>query len=288
MLNKLGLTVPVLLDGGLGTELQKGGMEAGKSTISQNLERPALLAKIHTAYIEAGAQVIAANTFAGNIAILRKSGIAQQEEQLNLQGMRLAKQMAAGLALTAADIGPTGEFFQQDFDFHSVKEIFVRQARILIKEPPDFFFIETMFDLREALAALAGIKEVCGDIPVAAGMTFNKTKRGYFTVMGNKADDCMKQLVNAGADAVGINCTLTPPEMIDLVKEIKDAVDVPVIAQPNAGQPEAVNGEMIYQVDPQEFADGLVKLYQAGAEMVGGCCGSTPEMIKITAKMLYH
>ena len=288
MLDKLGLKAPVLLDGGLGTEMQKGGMEAGKSTISQNLERPALLASIHNSYIEAGAQVIAANTFAGNIAILRKSGIAEQEEQLNLQGMRLAKQAASGLALTTADIGPTGEFFQHDFDFHSVKEIFIRQARIIMKEPPDFFFIETMFDLREALATVAGVKEVCGDIPLAASMTFNKTKRGYFTVMGDKAADCMKQLVEAGADAVGANCTLVPPEMVDLVMEMKDTVEVPVIVQPNAGQPEAVDGEIVYNVDPREFAEGLVKLHQAGAEMVGGCCGSTPAMIRLTAQLLYH
>ena len=281
MLNKLGLTAPVLLDGGLGTELQKGSMPPDKSTITQNLENPGLVESVHRSYLEAGAQIIAANTFAGNFTILSKSGLEADEEQYNLEGMKLARQASSGLALVAGDIGPTGEFYHTSFNHDSVKEVFTRQALIMMREPPDFFFIETMFDAREALAALAGIKEVCGEIPVAVSITYNKTVRGYFTMMGDKAAEWTKTLAEAGADAVGANCTLDPEDMIDLVKLMKDTVSIPVIFQPNAGKPEAVDGEIVYKFNPDEFADGLVRLAEAGADIVGGCCGSTPEMIRI-------
>lgn len=287
MLNKLRIERPVLLDGALGTEMQKYGMEAGKSTISQNLERPELLIKIHKSYIDAGSQMFSANTFAGNIGILEKAGLSSQEVELNIQGMKLARQASAGKALIGADIGPTGEFYTVSFDSKKVKEIYIRQTRILIQEPPDFFYLETFFDLREALCALEGVKEACGNIPVAASMTFNRNKRGFFTMMGDKAVDSLKTLQSAGADAVGSNCTLTPPDMLDLLKEVRDKVDVPLLMQPNAGQPEIVDGNIVYKIDPREFAEGLAKLAENGAEVVGGCCGSTPEMMGMADKLVH-
>ena len=283
MWKRLGIEHPVLFDGGLGTELQKLGMPAGKSTITQNLENPQFLWRIHSAYIEAGCQVISANTFGGNIGALRKAGIEEVEQQANLQGMRLAKQAAAGRCLVAADIGPTGEFYSREFDKQQVLEIYVRQARILLKEPPDLFLLETFFDLREALAALTGIKQVCGEIPVGVSLTYNKTPRGYFTVMGDKAVSSAVILQEAGADIVGANCTLTPGEMLDLARELKAAVKVPVIIQPNAGQPEIDGDEVIYRMTVEEFAEGMAKIAAEGVEFIGGCCGSTPEMMKAVA-----
>ena len=282
----MGIGPPVLLDGGLGTELQKGGMPPDKSTITQNLENPGLVESVHRSYVEAGAQIITANTFAGNFTILSKSGLEADEERYNLQGMKLARQAASGKVLVAGDIGPTGEFYHTSFYHESVREVFARQARIMMREPPDFFFIETMFDAREALAALEGIKEVCGDIPVSVSITYNKTVRGYFTVMGDKAVEWTKTLAEAGADAVGANCTLDPEDMIGLVKLMKDTVSIPVVFQPNAGKPEAVDGEIVYMFDPEEFAGGLVMLAEAGADIVGGCCGSSPEMIRIACRRM--
>jgi len=280
MWKRLGLKPPVLFDGGLGTELQKLGMPAGKSTITQNLENPRFLWRIHSAYIEAGCQVISANTFGGNIGALRKAGIEELEEQANLQGMRLAKQAAAGLCLTAADIGPTGQFYSREFARQQVEEIYIRQARILLKEPPDLFLLETFFDLREALAAFWGIKRVCGEIPVGVSMTYNKTPRGYFTVMGDKAVDAAAVLQEAGADIIGANCTLTPVEILDLARELKAAIKTPLIIQPNAGQPEISDDEVIYRMKAEDFAEGMAKIAAEGVEFVGGCCGSTPAMMK--------
>ncbi len=286
MLDKLGLKTPVLLDGAMGTELQRRGLEAGKSTIAMNIEHPQAVTEVHTDYIEAGSQIITANTFAGNHIALKRQNIEESEEQLNLQGMRLAKQVASGLALTAADIGPTGEFHQKDFDFKAVRDVYLRQARLLMRETPDLFLLETFFNLQEAMAAVEGVKIACGEIPLIACMTFNKTPRGFFTIMGDAATEAMKKLIEAGAEAVGVNCTLTPKEMINLVKEIRDAVSLTVVMQPNAGQPTAIDGKIVYDIEEDEFAEGLVKLYECGADIIGGCCGSTPKMIKIVASML--
>ena len=287
LLDRLGWNAPVLLDGALGTMLQRGGLKAGKSTITQNLENPGLVLEVHRLYIEAGARAIASNTFGGNIAALQSSAIESFEREYNLEGMRLAKEAARGSSVRiAGDVGPTGEF-QRDFNKEKTVKIFIRQAELMMLDPPDFFFVETMYDLREAVAALEAVKSVAGDIPAAVTMTFNRTRRGFFTMMGDPAAESLKALQDRGADAVGSNCTLAPEDMLDLLREVRDSVDLPLIMQPNAGQPEPVGGDIVYRIEPEEFAAGLASLAENGAEIVGGCCGSTPEMIRIAAGMLY-
>ena len=285
MLDKLNWKAPVLLDGAMGTELQKGGLLPGKSTITQNIENPALVEDIHLHYIRAGSQAIISNTFAGNIAILKSSGIEEQEVELNLRGMEIAREAAKGGVKAAAGLGPTGEFHRK-FPQKRIEGIYFRQTELLKQGSPDFYLIETMFDLREALSALAGVKEAAGVIPAAVTLTFKKTRRGFFTEMGDPAVESLKALQDAGADAVGANCTLEPSEMLELLRAVRDAVSVPLIMQPNAGQPEIVDGKIVYRIEPRAFAEGLVRLREEGAEIVGGCCGSTPEMIALTRGMM--
>lgn len=283
---QMGWSLPVALDGAFGTMLQKGGLEPGKSTISQNIENPELVLEIHRKYIAAGSSAISANTFGGNFIALKSAGLEDKAEILNLEGMRLAKQAVSGTsAKVAADIGPGGDF-QRDFDREKMFRVFTGQAEIIMKEPPNFFFIQTMFDLREAVTALEAVKSVAGEIPVAASMTFNKTKRGFFTIMGDPAVKCMEKLQESGADAVGSNCTLLPEEMVELTESIRNSVSVPLIMQPNAGQPEIEGTEVIYRIEPEDFARGLLRISDAGADIIGGCCGSTPEMIKMTVDLL--
>jgi len=285
-LTGMGWKTPVILDGALGTMLQKGGMETGKSTVSQNIERPELVLDIHRKYVEAGAEAICSNTFAGNRTALKSAGIDALEKEYNVEGMRLAREAVKGTDVkVAGDVGPTGEFNLQ-FDRSYIFDIFVRQAELMMTVPPDFFFVQTMFHLQEAVTALEAIKSVSGDIPVAVSMTFKKTKRGYYTEMGDRAENSLKALENAGADAVGCNCTLMPEDMLELTKIVRGEVKVPLIMQPNAGQPEIVNGEIIYRIDPDDYSDGLVEIVTAGADIIGGCCGSTPEMIRLTRDKL--
>lgn len=276
---------PILLDGAIGTELIKGGMNPGKSTISQNLEAPELVLRVHRDYVDAGSQAITSNTFAGNRAAMAKSGLADKAEACNLRGMELAKSAAVGKVKVAAGMGPTGEFYRH-FDSVQVEEVFFAQAQYLCAGEPDFFLLETMFDIREALAALRGVKRAAGGVPAAVTMTFNRTPRGFFTVMGDEAQESLAALEAAGADAVGANCSLVPGDMLELTDTVRSAVSVPLIMQPNAGQPEISGDEIIYRCSPGKFTEGLVKLAEAGADIVGGCCGSTPEMIALTAKRL--
>jgi 5-methyltetrahydrofolate--homocysteine methyltransferase len=285
MLEKLGWKSPVLFDGALGTELLKAGLPPGKSTITLNVENPEIVLQVHRNYISAGCQAISANTFAGNLGALKSSGIEALEEEYNLQGMNIAQTAAGGKVKVAADIGPTGQFYR-DFNHRQVKQIYIRQARLLELAYPDLFLIETMFDLREALAALEGVKALVKDTPVGVSMTFKKTPRGFFTIMGDLAIASLKALEKEGADFVGANCTIEPLEMLELLRTVRDAITIPLIMQPNAGQPEIIDGEIVYPMEPQRFAEGLVKLAETGAEIVGGCCGSTPEMIKLTKQRL--
>jgi len=285
-LAKMGWRAPALLDGALGTMLFQGGLEPGKSTITMNLERPELVLEVHQRYIEAGSQAISANTFGGNIRALESAGLESRERDYNIAGMRLCREAAAGGRVkVAGDMGPTGDF-HREFDERRIAGIYIRQAELMMECPPDFFLIETMFDVREALTALKAVKMIAGDIPVAVSMTFNRTRRGFFTVMGDPAADSFKKLEAEGADAVGSNCTLTPEGMLELYWNFRSAVEVPVIIQPNAGQPELIEGDVVYRMEAAEFAEGLFLLAQEGAEIVGGCCGSTPEMISLARERL--
>jgi 5-methyltetrahydrofolate--homocysteine methyltransferase len=153
-----------IVSGALGTELLKGGLEIGKSSILCNLESPALILKVHRSYIKAGSDIISSNTFAGNIIALGKAGLAEREEELNLSAMKLVKKAVEGKAKVAGDIGPIGEFYTA-FDEIRIMNIYIRQVEVFKGDPPDFYFLGTFFDLREALAGLKGVKEVCGNIP---------------------------------------------------------------------------------------------------------------------------
>lgn len=286
MIDFLGWKPPVVLDGGFGTMLQQGGMEPGKSTITQNIENPELVIEIHKKYVAAGSSALSANTFGGNFIALKSAGLGDDAELFNIEGMQLARKAVAGSPVKiGADIGPTGDF-QLEFDREKIFDIYSQQAEYLMKEPPDFFFIQTMYDLREAVTALEAVKASAPGVPVAACMTFNRTKRGFFTMMGDPALKCMEKLQEAGADAVGSNCTLMPEDMVELTESVWSAVSVPLIMQPNAGQPEIQGSEVVYKIDPEEFAYGLLRISDAGANIVGGCCGSTPEMIAKAVKMI--
>ncbi|MBL7190765.1 homocysteine S-methyltransferase family protein [bacterium] len=277
---------PRLLDGALGSEFLKRGLPPGKSTIAWNLENPETVINLHREYIQAGSEIITSNNFAGNIKALEKAGLSGYERDLNIEGIRLAKEAVRGSnVLTAAGLGPTGEF-HRDFPSAEIEKVYSRQAEILALEEPDFFLIETMFDLREALAAVKGVSLAAPGIPIAATMTFRKTPRGFFTVMGDKAVESLNRLFDAGAEAAGANCTLMPDEMLELLKIIRGEVNAPLIIQPNAGQPELVEGEAVYRIDRNVFAEGLFKLAENGADIIGGCCGSNPKMIAVTRELI--
>jgi methionine synthase I (cobalamin-dependent) len=190
-------------------------------------------------------------------------------------------------SFVAGDIGPCGKFFPPvgDLQAKSLRESVQSQVEIFAAAEVDFILVETMVDLQEAVLAVQ-VARTLTDLPVAATMTFDRKPRGYFTIMGNTPADAVRQLVAAGADVVGANCTLAAPEMVELAGILVAESTVPVLIQPNAGQPEVVDGYTVYRVTPGDFAAEAQKILAAGVGAFGGCCGTTPEHIRAVANLL--
>jgi len=164
-------------------------------------------------------------------------------------------------------------------------ENFARQAKFLAENGVDLFIVETMFVINESLTAIRGIRTV-SDLPIFATMTFEKGRNGFATIMGNQVSESMRTLANAGASAVGANCSIGSDMMIELAAEIRKSVDIPVIIQPNAGLPETINSQLIYPETPDIYAANLRQIKALGIEIIGGCCGTTPEYIRAISKSI--
>ncbi len=271
----------VLWDGAVGTQLLARGL-TGKVPELWQVDEPDALTEIHADYLRAGSQVVQTNTFGATGIKLAMNKIGDRLEQVNKAAVEVAKAAVdrVGHGLVAGDIGPCGQMLQPSGPLspEEAEKTFAEQAKILAEAGADFISIETMFDLEEAMAAVRGAKSVC-DLPVVAHMTYNKTPRGFFTMMGVTPEAAAEGLKGAGAIAIGANCNIGMPEMIELTKIMKTATDLPIIAQANAGNPEVVKGETVYTETADNFASHAPALRQAGASAIGACCGSTPEFI---------
>lgn len=270
----------LLLDGGLGTELIARGLAQGEAPERWNLEQPRHLVEVHRAYVEAGSDIIHANTFGGTPIKLRQAGLEAQHDAINRRAIELAREAVDGRAWVAGDVGPTGALFPPmgDATEEALAAAFTAQAEVLAAAGADLISIETMFDLREALVAVTAAKET--GLPVVASMTFEQKKRGAFTMVGDPLLASLQALVAAGADAVGLNCSVTAPQMAPMVQAAVAAVTVPVAAQPNAGQPRVTPDGLVYDAEPEAVARELVTMADLGARLLGGCCGTTPVFIR--------
>jgi len=271
----------VLFDGGMGSTLVSLGLPEGECPESWNLTHSEVIKDIHQKYLEAGADVIETNTFGANRLRLASFSYDNQVEEINARAVEIAKNVCPEDKFVAGDIGPCGGFLKPvgKVSIEELEESFLEQAKALSQAGVDLFFIETMYDLREAISAIKAIKKV-SDFPIFVSMTFDKKPRGYFTIMGNTISECALELKKAGADVIGANCTLGSEEMIGLIEELRKHTDLPIIAQPNAGKPEFIQNKLTYPQDPESFAEDMMKIIKAGANFVGGCCGTTPEFIR--------
>lgn len=275
-----------LLDGGLGSLLISRGLSAGAAPESWVVGRPAEVRRAHGDYVSAGSDAVHAATFGANSIRLAKGGLAGRCEEINAEAVRLARESGARFVL--ADVGPTGEFLPPvgTGDRKAWREAFLRQGRSLAAAGPDALHVETMSDLTEALVALEALKESAPSLPVMVSLTFERKKRGFFTIMGNPLPASLRALAEAGADAVGANCTLTSADMRPLAEETRRAVDVPLVVQPNAGSPERRDGSVFYAQEPEAFADDMALVASLGVELVGGCCGTDPRHIRALKRLL--
>ena len=271
----------LIADGGWGTELYKHGLGPGDAPEAWNIDRPADVRAVALAYVEAGADVILTNTFGGNPIKLAKMGLEGRIEEINRLGVEISKGAAGNRALVFASVGPTGVFMVPlgKVTESEMVDCFGRQAQILAAAGAEGIVIETMMDLAEAKAALRGVKESTS-LPVAVTLTFTKNPRGYATMMGIRPEQAAAELERAGADIVGANCGAGIDHVIDVARLMSGATALPIWCKPNAGLPELVNEMTVYRETPERMALQLKALVEAGARIVGGCCGTTPAHIR--------
>ncbi len=276
----------VLGDGAMGTMLQKHGLEFGECPERFNLEKPQVVRMIHEAYVDAGAEYVETNTFGANRIGLARYGLEGRLAEIVKAAVGAAREAAGERVLVAASVGPTGALLEPygDVPRAEVREAFREAASCFEAEAVDFFIVETMTDINEALLALEGIKAV-SDRPVVATMSFQKSPKGMRTVMGHEPADCAARLRDAGAAVVGTNCSSGATEAVWIIGEMGD-VGVPLMAQPNAGIPAIVEGKPVYNETPERMAADAPALLAAGVRIIGGCCGTTPEHIRAMAEQL--
>jgi 5-methyltetrahydrofolate--homocysteine methyltransferase len=278
----------VVADGAMGTMLMQNGLEFGDPPEVWNLEHPEIIRRVQRGYLDAGSQIILTNTFGGNRLRLELHGREDRVDQLNRTAAVLARVEANAAdhpAIVAGDIGPSGQIMAAiggTLTPDLAREVFAEQARGLAAAGVDVMWVETMSDLSEAVAAIQGAKDAAPGVPVIATMSFDT--RGH-TMMGVSPEQAAAALLEAGAAAVGGNCGNGPEELIPVLERMRAAFpDATLVAKANVGQPVLVGMTVAYETTPEMMADFARRFREAGANIVGACCGSTPPHLRAMAE----
>jgi len=280
------MSVPLLLDGAMGTALIDRGLPPGAQPDLWNLECPTTVSQVHADYRLAGAEMVTTNSFGSNPIRLRSSRAEALTADINRAAVRCAREGGEDLPV-AGDIGPTGEMLipTGHLSADEARGSFRTQADHLAHAGVDLFIIETFFNLQEALCALRAVREVCS-LPIWVSLTFRRTPRGFFTVYGDMPLPSLTRLLEEGAEKVGANCTLDSSDMALLAEEIVPPLREHVFLQPNAGEPRLVEGVLTYPESPVQFAEAMARIVALHPGAVGGCCGTTPDHIKAVAAVI--
>lgn len=267
----------LVFDGAMGTMLQQYGLTTGCPE-EYNLSNDEMIKKIHKDYISAGCHIIQTNTFGANRIKLSEYGLESLTEKINRQAVLLGRACAGKKVLVAGDIGPTGKLMYPvgSLSFDEAYQVFYEQAKALINAGVNIIIIETISDIQEARAAVIAVKDA-GDIPIICSMTFSREMR---TLTGSDPETVATVLEALGVDVIGVNCGFGPDMMVEIVRRMNHVSDSYIIAQPNAGLPKIVDGETHYDLSPEKTASYVKALVNAGANIIGGCCGTRPEHIK--------
>lgn len=280
---------PVFLDGATGTNLMAAGLPSGACPEDWIRKNPEVMIDLQKRYVLAGSDILYAPTFTASRIKLSEYGLENETEAINRAMVDISRQavkqareedpaaadrqilIAGDLTMTGQQLSPLG-----DLDFEDLVDCYKEQVRLIADAGADLFVVETMMSLQESRAAVLAIKETC-DLPVMVTMTFNEDGR---TLYGTQPSTAMIVLQSLGADAVGLNCSTGPDAMVPLIKEMRRYAQVPIVCKPNAGLPELEDGRTVYRLTPEHFAEEMEQIIDAGASIVGGCCGTTPEHIR--------
>ena len=271
----------LISDGATGTYLQQNGLEAGGCPELMNATHPDVVRRMASQYFEAGSDLVETNSFGGSRYMLSKYDCGHRVEELNRLAGELAREAAPDGRFVLGSIGPTGEFLVPNgtASEEEMFDVFTEQACGLASGGVDGFCIETMSDIGEIALAVRAAKEVSG-LPVVATMTFDRGPRGYFTMMGVTPAGAAQQLAEVGTDIVGSNCGIAIEQMIEIIAAMRSATDRPILTHVNAGIPKIEKGQIVYPDTPENMARLMPQLVEAGANVVGGCCGTGPEHVK--------
>lgn len=265
---------PIILDGATGSNLMKAGMPRGVCTEQWICENPKPLQELQRAYEKAGSQVVYAPTFSANRISLKNYGLENQVAELNKALIEISRTAVGSQVLVAGDLTTAGK---QEIPYEELLEAYREQIVVQTQEGVDLLVAETMLGVTECMAVLDAVASVCS-LPVMCTLTVESDGSLFF---GGNIYEAVETLEEMGADAVGINCSTGPDQLLSVVENMRKRVSIPLIVKPNAGMP-IINeqGQPVYSMGAQEFADCMKRLVQAGADIIGGCCGTTPEYIE--------
>lgn len=273
----------VILDGATGSNLQQAGMKSGECPEQWIVDHNEIFIELQKNYIDAGSDVLYTPTFTCNRVKLEEYGLAGEQRQLTKKLVGLTKEaikrsgtnrkiyIAGDISMTGQQLEPIGQM-----PFETLVQIYKEQVELLVEEGVDLFAIETMMSLQECRAALLAVKETC-DLPMLVTLTYQEDGR---TLYGTNPETALVVLQSMGADAIGINCSTGPDKMVEAVRAMKAYASVPLVVKPNAGLPYLEDGLTCYDMDAETFAEAMKPLIEAGASVLGGCCGTTPEHIR--------
>lgn len=275
----------ILLDGAMGTQLAARGLEM---SCVNNITHPEDVLAIHGDYIRCGCDILITNTLTMNRIYIESHNMDVDIGAVNRAGAKLAREAVRGGQFVLGDMSSTGQMLEPygSYSEKDVYETFREQAEILAGSGVDGFILETYIDLREALCALRACRDTTS-LPVLATVSFTTAAGGGRTIMGDTAEETAQRLAEEGACALGVNCgELSPAETAGVIKTMRKHITLPLIAQPNAGKPRLENGKTVFDMQPAAFTQGILQCIEAGATLVGGCCGTSPEHIAAVAKLI--
>jgi 5-methyltetrahydrofolate--homocysteine methyltransferase len=275
----------VLTDGAWGTQIMKRGLQPGECPDSWNLTHPEKVEEVAREYVDAGSRVILTNTFGANRLVLGKFGLADKVAEINIKGIEISRKAAGTKASVFASMGPSGKLLvTKEVTESDLRQAFEEQAQAMAKAGPDAIVVETMMDLAEARIAAKAAKQT--GLPVIACLVFDSGKLKDRTMMGNTVEQAVEVLSGVGVDTIGANCGQGIEAFVPICKRMRAATELPLWMKPNAGRPESVEGRTVYRTTAQDFVRFIPELVRAGANFIGGCCGTEPSFIRETVKTL--
>lgn len=270
---------PLILDGATGSNLRLMGMPVGVCTEAWVNEHPEVIQKLQKAYVDAGSMVVYAPTFTANRISLKNLGLENEVKRLNMENVRISKEAVGDRALVAGNLSTTSQPLEPigTMTYETLLDVYKEQIKYLAEAGVDYLAAETLLSLEEAMVICDAAAEVC-DLPLTLSFTCEGDGRMYF---GGNVTDAALVLQEMGVDAVGVNCSVGPDQLTSIVKDLKKNLDIPVLVKPNAGIPQIDElGQAHYNMNEDVFAECMKHLQEAGASLLGGCCGTTPAYIK--------